>query len=308
MNGLDRRTFLGGAAFGALVAATGRAASRPSTQREEGRALALRRSCKLGMVGEGSTLLDKFALLADIGYDGVELDSPSDLDLDEVLRAKEATGLEVPGVVDSAHWRDTLGDPDREVRARGAAALERALRDAAVVGASTVLLVPAVVNDAIPYATAWENSRAEIARLVPLAEELGVAIAFENVWNHFLLSPLEAARYVDSFESEAVGWYLDPGNLVRNAWPWQWVEVLGSRILKLDVKAYSRAKRDGEGLWAGFSVEIGDEQDDTDWPRVLAALERVGYAGGWASAEVGGGDRERLAEVLARMDGILGAR
>jgi hexulose-6-phosphate isomerase len=140
------------------------------------------------MVGEGETVLDKFLLLRDLGYDGVELDSPSGLVSDEVLRAKEESGLEIPGVVDSVHWRDTLGDPDAAVRGRGRDGLETALRDAQRYGASTVLLVPAVVNGAIRYDQAYDNCQAEIASMLPLAEELGVQIAFENVWNNFLRS------------------------------------------------------------------------------------------------------------------------
>ncbi|MEO0651805.1 MAG: TIM barrel protein, partial [Planctomycetota bacterium] len=150
MSRLDRRTLLSGAAFGLAGSASARLpkpAARPTAVSDGPGRRRIKRSCKLGMVGEGDTLRDKFALLADLGYDGVEIDSPSDLDLDDVLAAKQATGLEVPGVVDSVHWRDTLGDPDPQVRARGAAALEGALRDAQAVGASTVLLVPAVVND-----------------------------------------------------------------------------------------------------------------------------------------------------------------
>jgi hexulose-6-phosphate isomerase len=256
------------------------------------------------MVGAGEGVLGKFRLLKELGYDGVELDSPGGLDLSEVRDAIAETGLVVPGVVDSVHWNQTLGDPDEKVRSAGRAALETALRDAAAVGASTVLLVPAVVNQAIPYHLAYERSQAEIRRVLPLAQELGVTIAFENVWNNFLLSPLEAARYVDEFESERVGWYLDIGNLVHYGWPEHWVEVLGTRIVKLDIKDYSRAKCNDEGLWAGFDCEIGD--GDANYPRVMAALDAVGYRG-WASAEVGGGGRGRLADVLARMRRVLDA-
>ena len=255
-------------------------------------------SLKYGMVGEGKTVLDKFRLLAELGYDGVELDSPSDLDPGQVIEACDATGLSIPGVVDSVHWRDTLGDPDAEVRARGRAGLETALRDCHRFGGTTVLLVPAVVNKRISYADAWKRSREEIARVLPLAGELGVKIAFENVWNNFLLSPLEAARYVDSFESPNVGWYFDVGNIVHYGWPEHWVEALGPRILKVDVKGFSRKRADAEGRWKGFGVEIGE--DDCDWPTVTAALRKVGYEG-WLSAEVGGGDRARLADILARL-------
>ena len=130
------------------------------------------------------------------------MDSPNGFDTAEVLAAKEATGLEIPGVVDSAHWHATLGDPNPAVRARGVAALETALRDCKAYGGTTVLLVPGVVNADLPYHLVYERSQAEIRKALPLARELGVKIAFENVWNNFLLSPLEAARYVDELGDE----------------------------------------------------------------------------------------------------------
>ena len=221
-----------------------------------------------------------------------------------MLAARDATGLEIPGVVDSVHWNKTLGDPDPKVRAEGLAALETALRDCKRYGGTSVLLVPAVVSKAISYADAWERSQAEIRKALPLAAELGVTIAFENVWNHFLLSPLEAARYVDAFESPRVGWHFDVGNVVNYGWPDQWIRTLGPRIKKLDVKEFSRKKRDAEGLWKGFDVEIGDPEGDCDWPAVRKALAEIGYSG-WAAAEVKGGDEARLKDVAARMDRVL---
>ena len=294
MQPLDRRRLLAaGAALGATLALPARAARR---RRD------LRLALKYGMIQQGSSVLERFQIARDAGFAGIEMDSPSDLDLDEVIAARDATGLEIPGVVDSVHWRDTLSHPDAEVRARGVAGLEQALDDCVRLGGTSVLLVPAVVNAEVTYDQAWERSTAELRRVVPRAEELGVAIAFENVWNQFLLSPLEAARYVDQFESEHVGFHFDVGNVVNYGWPEQWVRILGPRILKLDIKEYSRAKRDAEGLWKGFQVKIGD--GDCGWPAVVAALDEIGYSG-WATAEVGGGDAERLTDIAARMRRVL---
>lgn len=265
--------------------------------------LRIRKALKYGMIGEGDTVVAKFAAAKAAGFVGVEMDSPSDLDRAEVLAARDAAGIAIPGVVDSVHWKDTLSHPDEAVRARGLEGLKTALRDAATYGASTVLLVPAVVSEQVSYADAYRRSQAQIRKALPLAEELGVKIAFENVWNHFLLSPLEAARYVDEFESPMAGWYFDVGNIVNYGWPAHWIEALGERIVKLDIKDFSRAKRDGEGLWKGFGVEIGE--GDAGWAQVRAALAEIGYAG-WATAEVGGGGAERLADIARRMDGALG--
>ncbi len=306
--GLNRRTFLLSAAAttasGALVR---RAGAQPETFRANpaGGGPRILKSLKYGMIGEGESVADKFRVAKEAGFDGVEMDSPSQLDAEEVVAARDEVGIAIPGVVDSAHWGKPFNHPDETVRAEGRAALETALRDCKHFGGSTVLVVPAVVRKGMGYADAYKLSREEIGKLVPLAEELGIGIAFENVWNNFLLSPLEAARYVDEFESPNVGWYFDVGNIVNYAWPEQWIDVLGDRIMKLDVKEFSRAKRDNEGLWKGFGVEIGE--GDCDWPAVNAALNRIGYRG-WASAEVGGGDSGRLADIANRMDTVFAAQ
>src|SRR5206468_2254695 len=152
----------------------------------------LKKAVMFGMIAGKLSVLEKFQLLRKTGFDGVELDSPSDLKTDEVLAARDATGIAIPTVVDSVHWSKTLGDPDAKVRDEGRAALETALRDCKRYGGTSVLLVPAVVSQTISYADAWDRSQAEIRKVIPLAAELRITIAIENVWNHFLLSPLEA--------------------------------------------------------------------------------------------------------------------
>jgi hexulose-6-phosphate isomerase len=251
------------------------------------------------MIGAGDTLADKFALARDCGFEGIEMDGPSGHVLEDVLAARDASGLSIPSVVDSVHWQHSLGDPDPAVRAKGRAGLEGALRDARAYGAKSVLLVPAVVDKKRPYDAAWEHSIAEIRATVPLAKELGVRIAVENVWNNFILSPLEAVRYLDEIDSEWVGWHLDLGNLLIYGWPEQWARILGPRVLQLHIKEFSRKKLDEDGRWDGFAVELGD--GDNDWPAIMRALDDIGYDG-WGIAEVGGGDAARLKDVSARMD------
>ena len=304
MTYLHRRELL--VAAGALTlasAAPARSARSPLRPRRT-----IRKALKIGMIEGGGTLEETFQIAKDAGFDGVELNSPSDLALDDVLAAIDATGLVVPGVVDSVHWSQPLSHPDPEVRAAGVRGLEQALRDCKAYGGDTVLLVPAVVNGDVSYDAAYERSQAEIRRVLPLAEELGIKIALENVWNSFLLSPIEAARYVDELESPWVGWYFDVGNIVNYGWPEQWVRILGPRILKLDVKEFSRKKRNDEGLWKGFAVEIGD--GDCNWPAVMTALDEIGFGAdtpGWASAEVAGGDAARLRDIAERMERVLGS-
>ncbi|MEM1183384.1 MAG: sugar phosphate isomerase/epimerase family protein [Planctomycetota bacterium] len=309
---MHRRAFIATAAAGGLVALGFDAfGSSPSAS-----PLAIHKALKIGMITGGATLSEKFAIAREAGFAGVELDAPAEVDAEELADAKQSSGVVVPGVVNSAHWSKPLNHQDESVREEGLAAFEQAIRDANAwcdrgVGqfsfAPTVLLVPAVVDGTKSYDEAYDLSIRGIARVLPLAKELGVQIAIENVWNNFLLSPVEAARYVDELNEIAgdtvVGWYLDVGNLWRYGWPTHWVRALGSRIMRLDIKAYSRAKADSEGKWAGFGAEIGD--GDIDWAATRRALSSVGFTG-WAVAEVGGGDLERLQSISARLDRVLG--
>lgn len=288
---LSRRTFLAATAATAATGALADDSAKPATK--------LKKAVKIGMVREGKTLLAKFKLLKELGFDGVELDSPGRYKPDEVLKARRATGLEVPGVVDSVHWRQSLSDPDPKVRAAGLRGLQTALRDARAFGATSVLLVPAVVSKRVSYRDAYVRSQAEIKKALPLAEKLRIKVLFENVWNNFLLSPVEMARYIDEFESPWVGAHFDVGNVVRYGWPEHWIEALGRRIAKLDIKEYSRKLQNSKGPRAGFGVKIGE--GDCDWPAVMKALRKIGYSG-WGTAEVRGGNRDRLQDIARRMD------
>jgi L-ribulose-5-phosphate 3-epimerase len=259
-------------------------------------------SLKWSMIEEDLSIADKFQLVADLGFDGVELDAPNELPLDEVLAARDAAGIAIPGVVNSAHLKVPLTDPDPAVRDACVAATIVALQNAKAYGADTVLLVPGVVKGETSYAQAYDRAVEGIDRLLPHAEEIGVSLALENVWNDFLLSPLEAAHLIDGFDSPRLGWYFDIGNVMRYGRPSDWIEALGSRILKLDAKEYSLTRMNAEGPWKGFEVELGE--GDIDWAGVNRALNAIGYSG-WVSAEVPGGNRQRLADIKQRLDRIV---
>jgi hexulose-6-phosphate isomerase len=276
---MNRRTFLRqtGAAF--AVAATAlpllsRAQSPTSPKRP------IKKAIMWATVGVKGSTLEKMKAIKEAGFEGVEM--MSHMDQDEVLKARDEVGLTIPSVCGRDHWGKPLSHPDPKVREQGLEALKQTLRDAKRYGATSVLLVPAVVNKDITYDDAYTRSQAEIRKAVPLAEELGVKIAIENVWNQFLLSPLEAARYVDEFNSPAVGWHFDVGNVITYGWPEQWIHILGKRIQKLHIKEFSRKRRDNEGLWKGFQVDF--LEGDNNWPAVMKALDDIGY-NGWGITE-----------------------
>jgi L-ribulose-5-phosphate 3-epimerase len=265
----------------------------------------IKKGLMFGAASGPMSILEKFKLIKEVGFDGVEVDSG--MNHEQVLQARDATGLIIASVVDSVHWQDTLADPNPEVRQAGLKGLTTALHDCKAYGATSVLLVPAVVNQRIAYNDAYTRSTAEIRKVTGLAEQLGVKIAIENVWNQFLLSPLEAARYVDEFRSPALAWHFDVGNVINFGWPEQWIHILGHRIHKLHIKEYSRKKRDDEGLWKGFQVEY--LEGDNDWPVVMKALDDIGYQG-WGTAEPAysppGVDMPtRLGQISRKLDQIF---
>ena len=266
-----------------------------------------KKAIMFGTVGGNGSLVEKFKMIKAAGFDGLEANSA--MDRAEVLKARDASGLEIPSVCDSVHWAKTLTDPNPATREIGLEGLKTALEDCHAYGGSSVLLVPGTVNGQVSYADAYTRSQAEIRKAIPLAEKLGVKIAIENVWNQFLLSPLEAARYVDDFQSPFVGWHFDIGNVINYGWPEQWIRILGPRIQKLHVKEFSRKRRDNEGLWKGFAVEYGE--GDNNWPAIVKALKDINYTG-WEIAEPAwwpeGVDLPtRLHQVVQKMDQLLGS-
>ncbi|CAN5180518.1 sugar phosphate isomerase/epimerase [soil metagenome] len=270
-----------GTASIAGVAMSGMAKHRPADQFKNTKKSAGDISLKKGFMlqtfpsRDDYTLSEQFDMLKVAGFDGVEPESG--LNREEVLRAKSESGMEIPSVVVSTHWSSPLSSADANVRKEGLDGVETALRDAEAYGASTILLVPGIVNADVSYDEAYQRSQEEISKMIPLAEELDVTIAIENVWNQFLLSPLEAARYIDELNSPKIKWYLDIGNVMNVGYPEQWVRILGNRIAKLHIKEFSRQKRDEEGLWRGFDVNF--LEGDNNWPEIMAALEEIGYNG-----------------------------
>jgi len=291
MNSLHRRSFF--RAAGATLAAAYLPGAGRSAAAADDRKSPWRKAFMLGGLSEGSPL-PVFQLLKEAGFEGVELISPNKLEVKEVLAARDQTGLVIHGVSGSRHWRDTLADPDPNVVARGLEAIRQEFADCKAYGGTTVLVVPAVVNKKIRYREAYDRSQQNIRKLIPDAEKHGIKIAIEEVWNRFLLSPLEFARYIDEFASPWVSAYFDVGNIVEYGFPEEWIRELGKRILKVHIKEYAKPKR--------FDYRLGE--GEIDWSAVRTALLDVGYDG-WITAEVGLGDLETMKDVVRRMNKLL---
>jgi len=231
---------------------------------------------------------EMFRVAREAGFDGIEpsftAEGPVSLKsgADDLKRYRDAAaraGLEIPSVGGGPYWRTPFTSDDPSVRARAVEIGKAHLRAAKALGANTALIVPAVVHaffipdcPVVRYDLAWERALAAVKELAVLAEELDVHIGVENVWNKFLMSPLEMARFVDEIGSSHVGAYLDVGNIVPFGFPQDWVAVVGRRIRKVHVKDF-KADASLQSM-AGF-VDI--LQGDVDWPAVVDALRAIGY-------------------------------
>jgi hexulose-6-phosphate isomerase len=296
---LNRRDFLkqGSGAF--TAAALGRAVLADD---EPPKKRALRKAIMYATIGFPGPVLDKFHAVKAAGFAGVE--PMSHMKQDEVLRALDETGLKAASVCCNTHWGQPLSDPDPMRRQQGLEGLQIALKDAKRYGATSVLLVPGVVNSKVTYDECWKRSIAEIRKALPLAGEMGVKIAVENVWNNFITKPEQAKAYLDEIDSPLVGWHLDLGNTVRFNPPQTWIPVLGKRILKLHIKEYSKSKG-FENPSVGFQVKF--LEGDNDWPAIMKALDEAGYQG-WGISEQPGGqskDAAAMKDLSERMDRIF---
>ena len=240
------------------------------------------------MIQGDMSVEDKLKMVKDLGYEGIE--TPTRLRNSKMpepralARASEKVGIPIHGVVNSSH-------PD----------IKGAIDEAAVYGATSVLHVVRADPKA-SFMDNYKQTQQTIRKGIPHAEKKRIHILVENVWATFLIEPLTMARYIDELDSPYVKAYFDIGNVVRWGWPQHWIEVLGKRTIKVHVKEYNLDVAMNEGMRKGFAFPLGE--GSIDWPRVRQELEKVGYRG-WATAEVRGGGRERLAELSKEMDRAL---
>lgn len=287
---IGRRDFMKHAAAAAAVA--GAMGSMKATAAEGG---TLKKALQLGMLPKELPDADKFKLAKACGFEGIEGGPMDDLDAAKKLgELARAAGTPIHSIVYGG-WNAPFSDPDPAVIEKGLEGLKSALRSAKALGADTVLLVPVVVNAKATTAEAWERSRKHIPAVLPLAEELKITIAIEEVWNNFLLdNPAEFARYVDEFQSPWVKAYFDVGNVVAYGLPQDWIRTLGKRIVKVHLKDFRKEGKKWVNLRDG----------DVNWPEVRKAFAEVGYTG-YVTPEQDGGDEAYLKDLSARIDKII---
>ncbi len=302
---MNRKNFIKSAALiaGATVAAPVVGASGIVSSNIGTAPKRLKKGLGYDMIKEELSLVDKFKLVKDLGYDGIEFNSPVAITVQELLKAKIASGIEIPSVVNKDHWSKPLSDPDASIRQFTIDSVAKSLQEVKELGGDTVLVVPGVVNEKVSYGVAYKNALDSVRKLIPHVEKTGMKIGLENVWNNFILSPIEAKMFVDEIDHPLIGWYFDIGNILRYGWPEHWIEVLNKRIFKLHAKEFSRQKMNDEGLWKGFNVDL--LKGDINWANVMKTVREVDYKGGWLTVEVGGGDRNHLKAISAQLDQIV---
>lgn len=259
--------------------------------------LPIRKGILLDMLPASLSYGERLKLAHDIGFEVLQAPTePDERKAEELKKAADAAEIHIDSVMNMDHWKYPLSSSDPAVVEKSLAGLRTSLHNAKLWGADVVLLVPAVVNAETSYRDAWSRSQREVRKLLPLAEELKVVIAMEEVWNKFLMSPLEMANYIDEFQSPWVKAWFDVGNVVLYGYPQDWIRVLGPRIVKVHLKDFKRSK-DGYA-W----VNLGD--GDIDWPAVREAFAAIRYTGS-ATVELPAGDEAYLRDVSRRVDRLL---
>jgi len=291
MRPVDRRTFLEAAAL------TAAAAFAPPPAAAAG---SPKKAVLISMLPKELGYEERFKLARGAGFAGIEMRTVADKKEAEQIRdASAKTGLRIHSVMNADHWTYPLSSEDPAVVDKSVAGMQTSLENAKLWGADAVLLVPAVVNPQTSYKDAWARSQQVIReRIVPLAKELKVVVAVEEVWNKFLLSPLEFARYVDDFASPWIKAYFDVGNIVFYGYPQDWIRTLGPRIVKVHLKDFQLDRQNGRFNWKNIG------EGDIDWVEVRKAFSDVGYDG-WMTTEIEGGDAAYLKDVVARFDRFL---
>jgi L-ribulose-5-phosphate 3-epimerase len=298
---MNRRAFMGA---GISAAAVGIAASnlmgaegqQPKTEKRFRKTLKFGMVTKKGANGEDLSVEQRLQIAKDAGFESVEPDTIFEsAAVAEYKAASVKVGMPIDGIICSTHWSHPLSDPDTKIVDHCMNGMRVSLLNAKDLGGTMVLLVPAVVKPGVRYSEAWERSVPRVKELAKDAEKLDIVIGIENVWNKFLLSPLEAKRYIEEIDSEYVKFWFDTGNVLLFGYPQDWIRTLGPLIARMDVKDFKTDTKEFVPLREG----------STDWPEVRRAMDEIKYSG-YLAAEVQGGDLAYLTDKVSKpMDLII---
>jgi L-ribulose-5-phosphate 3-epimerase len=259
--------------------------------------LPIKKGVLLAMLPARLSYADRLKMARDAGFEVVQVPTtPDEHEAEEIKKAADTANVRIDSVMNMDHWKYPLSSSDAAVVEKSLAGMRTSLHNAKLWGSDAVLLVPAVVNSQTSYREAWSRSQAQIRKLLPLAEQLKIVIAIEEVWNKFLLSPLEMAAYIGEFKSPWIQAWFDVGNVLLYGYPQDWIRTLGKSIAKVHLKDFKRKEDRYE--W----VNLGD--GDMDWQAVREAFREIGYAGS-AITELNGGDEAYLRDVSRRVDRLL---
>ena len=236
----------------------------------------------------GGSLREKMELAKDAGFQAIEVamdeegeitPSSTEEQVREVRRTADEVGIEISSLATGLFWKYSLTSGDPEVRRKGMEVGKRMLQAASWLGVDAILVVPGAVgvdfipdSEVVPYDLAYDRALEAIRELGREGERLGVTVCVENVWNKFLLSPLEMRDFIDKVGSPYVASYFDVGNVLLMGYPEHWIRILGKRIKRVHIKDFRRSVGDLSGF-----VDL--LEGDVNWPEVVAALREVGYDG-----------------------------
>jgi L-ribulose-5-phosphate 3-epimerase len=297
MGETSRREFLRSSAAAAAVIGGSSFLPEESLFASSAKSLAFKKGLVYDMLPQSLSHLDRCKLAREVGFEVVQAPTTSDQrTAEEMKAAADTAGIRIDSVMNMDHWDYPLSSSDPAVVEKSLSGMRTSLHNAKLWGSDVVLLVPAVVNAQTSYRDAWTRSQRQIRKLIPLASELKVVIGIEEVWNKFLLSPLEMQRYVAEFNSPWIKPWFDTGNVLLYGYPQDWIRTLGKSIVKLHIKDFKREK-DGY-KW----VNLGD--GDTDWAEIRKALAEINYSGS-VIVELEGGDEAYLRDISYRLDRLL---
>ena len=218
------------------------------------------------------------ALELSVSSEGVINTNSSKAECEMIRKRIDDSGVFVDSIATGMSWGVSPTSDDESIRKKSISLHQDALKVASYLDCKALLFVPGVVKSPISpeivrYDRALDRLREAINQMLPIAEDLNVDLCMENVWNGFFYSPIELRDFVDSFDSDRLGVYLDIGNLIGyQQHPPHWVELLNSRIKRVQIKDFQE-NFDWTGSFSFCDIGAGD----VPWKETIEALSTIEY-------------------------------